>query len=204
MKPTIVSRAVALVVGIPVVALCTWLAVRIHQHAMLPVYLIPKTGELLVAGAVIIHLVAVVVAMAMPRGWVIFLIEAALLTVFAGILLTPLGVPLLALGGVLISLEYRLISGVRHADSLAMFGLAGAASLAMTLLFMAWNHPPLVDCATGGTTATYWFWGGSPGRTSGSATTTPEGVTRGTESFGGKTYSYICRDGELVHFRRSA
>lgn len=203
LKPTIASRSVAVLIGFFVVGLSVFLATRIHQHASIPVYLIPRIGELIVYGAVMANASAAIVAAILPRGWTIFLLETAFLSIFVGILLTLLGIPFLALGGGLIVVAYRLISRARRVTQVAIFLLAGLSALSMSLLFMAWNHPPLVDCETGGTSATYWFWGGSPGRTSGTAQTTPDGETRGSVSFDGKTYSYVCRDRELTGFKRS-
>lgn len=202
-QPVMKGRLAAVALGACVVGLSLWLGAQVHDHAKEPVYVIPKMGEVVVLAAMIANLASAAASVVLARGWVIFLVGTALLTIFFGILLTLLGVPLLAVGGGLIALAYRLVAKVRGTQRRAIFALGGITALSMALLFMAWNHPPLVDCSTGRVSPSYWYWGGGPSSTSGSSRTTPDGETRGTESFDGKTYSYVCRDGELLEFRTS-
>lgn len=202
-QPTLPGRATAFALGVCLVGISLWLGLQIHEHAKQPVYLIPRVGELFVFVALIANLATAVASVLLPRGWGVFLVGAALLAIFFGILLTILGIPLLVIGGGLLALAYRLVARVRGTQRTMVFALGAVTSVSLALLFMAWNHPPLVECATGTVSPSYWYWGGGPSSTSGSATTSPDGTTRGTESFDGKTYSYVCRDGELVEFRTS-
>lgn len=199
-RPTREDRLVALLVGASTVGLSLWLAAQVLDRATQPVYLIPKVGQVFVIGAVVATLASSITSLLLSRGWVMFLVAGAFLIIFLGILLTLLGVPLVAIGVGMFVLVFRLLPGARSRQRRTILILGGVTAMSLSLLFMAWNHPPLVDCSTGRVSATYWYWGGSPSRTSGSAHTSPDGETRGVERFGGNAYSFVCRDGKLVEF----
>jgi hypothetical protein len=203
--PTTKARLLSVAIGAGSVALSVWLGGQVLDHAKNPVYLIPTAGKVAVMVAMIAVLTSAVASVFLTRGWVIFVVGAAISVIFLGVLLTLFGIPLLAVGAGLGALAYKLVSKVSAKQRLAVFALGGITALAVALLFMAWNHPPLVECSAGGAsvTPTYWFWGGSPSSSSGSGHTTPDGTSSGSGSFDGKTYSYVCRGEELLDFKIS-
>ena len=187
--------------AVTAVLVAVWMGLTVHEHAQHPEYLIPRSAEVILLFAVLFILVSAIAGMTLAKGSMIFLSALAILMILAGVLFIPYGVPLIWAGMLLMVVAIRRLEKLSARMKVSIVGLGCIAALSMGLLFMAWRHRPVVECTPDGMTGTLGYWyGGGPSGSSGSSTSGPGG-SRGSQTFDGKTYSWVCRGGEVVDFK---
>ena len=178
------------------------LARRFFGIAERPEYLIPDEGRVIVGVALLGMLVAAVVGLQKCRGIVAALAALATVSLIFGVLFTLVGLPLIALGVVATLAAVRMS---RHSPRLHM--LAAAVSgltlgLGFAFLVIVGTHSPLIDCRTNTGSVGYWYWPGGPSSSSGVGSSSVGGELRGSVSFDGATYEYVCVGNALSSFQR--
>jgi len=204
------ARLVAALLGASFLGVAVWFAVQIYEHAESPVYPIPESGKEVVLLGVIAIATATVASMILERGWVAFLFAFSFLLIFFGVLFTLFGIPLIALGWGLFALAIARVAKIRWSHRWAIIILGGVVAVSMGQLVIARGQSPLVQCteygAIGGESrfSLRGDGGGSSEKMTGEAISSLDGGSTGTMILqGGRTYSYVCRNGELVEFTSS-
>lgn len=171
------------------------------EHRPQPAYLIPSHAAPIVWAAIAIMTLCVLIGLFSGQALAVALSTIGGILLIYGGILTIVGIPLMVLGGLAFCGAGILGRGSSFNKKALVIGSGIVLAIGLVFITMVGTHPPLVDCKVGGTTATYWFWGGSPsGPVSDTSSIFPDGKWVGEFSFSGRTYHYTCQDGKLLKF----
>jgi hypothetical protein len=189
------------IVVLAVAIVGTWRSVLTVQNAGDPVYYLPTqaVAAVLVAAAISVLAAIALVILGRPAVALPALLAAAVIT-FSFLVFPTLSFLFFVLMVVIIAVWSR--RSMRWRTAVPSMAAAGLLAIALTALFVAGIQRPIVQCLPGGAAIN----GPGPwsGENSGSvgSSSTRDGRTHGTVSFGARTYSFVCNGTRLVSFRK--
>jgi hypothetical protein len=199
------SRARGALVAVPVLAGAVYCAAVVVDHASKAVYAVPGWGLAMTVVLLCLALVGCgLVVMSRRPGFSAVVLAGVALGVLGLLAITSIGMFALLLACAL--LGWAGFDGW-HGDGrgqAAVGAMLAGAPLPLLVIFAIAG--PLVDCDRNGVTSGENFFvslkssGGSASAWSGSATSDTTGAFNGRSAGSGYEYSYVCRDGRLVHF----
>ena len=180
-----------------------WMAASIADRSDVPVEAISGTTVTVALGAVVLVAIGLI-ALAVTKNRDIVLLSGLsmmlLLLTVAGLFSIGVLVLPFTIGAI-----YLLIRRASGRTGLTRALLAGPAiALGLSVLWVVWVQPPLVECTESGVTTSsrpWWSSGGESGEGSMSVESGQQ-VSGGTMDTPSGRYVFSCRGDELIQFRR--
>lgn len=199
----VVGSALAGLLAGGVLLVSVSMAASIADRSDIPVEAISGTTVAVALGAVVLVAIGVI-AFAVTKNRDIVLLSALsmmlLLLTIAGLLSIGIFVLPFTIGAI-----YLVVRRASGRAGLTRALLAGPAiAIGLSLLWVVWIQPPLVECNQSGVTthSRPWWNSGSSSGEGGSSVGGSAEVSRGTVETPSGRYVFTCRGEELVQFRR--
>jgi hypothetical protein len=199
------SSLVYTVIAIGIILLAVSMMAVTLLHARQPVYRLPIEAVVtaVVAGTISVIATAILPRLRRPR---LFVLSAVATFLFAVGRLTILSIGFVLLIGAAVFLIWLFWSlrGISGKESVPALASGAALGFGLMVLLIVSLQPPAVTCYPDGevrvSTREWWGGGHTHSSGSGSGSAIRDGTSTGAFTVDGRSYHFVCQDGQLIEF----